>query len=144
MYARMSHVLTSEINYNVLQKGVNELCESKLIQCSLEEIKTSIEHQLKLAIENNIAGTRYLTNENQLASANLHIVLKAVNDLKALKSRPILEKLLNEDDFDQIQSSQRRKEVKVRERSFSVEKVDDNHRFAAHEIDQKTPRQLWG
>ena len=144
MYAKISYVLTSENNLNVLLKGVEDLCDAKQIVCTPQEMRTSLEYQLKYAIENNIAGTRYLTNENQLSTANLHIVMKAVNDLKALKSRPILEKVLSEQDYDQMQSSQRRQEVKVRDRSFSVEKVDDTHRFAAHAVDQKTPRQLWG
>ena len=140
----MSHVLSSESNIIVLQKGVLDLCESKHISCTKDEIKVGVEHQLKMAIENNIAGTRYLTNENQLWAANLHIVLRAVNDLKSLKSEPTLETVLSEEDFDQIQTSRRRKEVRVHDRSFLVETVDDNERRAAHEIALKTPRQLWG
>jgi hypothetical protein len=147
-------VLTTSKNLDVLYNGVSGLCKAKSLNVNDNDIRVSIEQQVKIAIEKNIAGTRYLTNKDQLSAINMHIAMRAFYDLKEFKSRSTLEEAILQKPTNSIQDVQeekgdtgailrnRRREVNISDRSFLVEKVDDNERRAAHVIYQPTPRQL--
>ena len=142
MYSRMSHILTSSQNLEVLTEGVKGLCKSKKIECSDNDVKISLDAHIKLAIENNIAGTRYLISEGQLSSANLYIAMKSFNDLKSHHANPKLDDSLKVDVVENHSIYRKRREIRVADRFFEAGKEDDNERIAAHAIPRPTPRQL--
>ena len=146
MFEKFSHVLTTEKNRNLLIKCIKDIGLSYNYNFHDDDIYSSLDVNLKDAIDNNIVGSKYLTNSSLLKSANLHIALKSSKDLKELyslklKSSSLSENIKNkiiEQDIDMsVNHYSRRKEIKV-DRLLEPPRRDD----APIVIRKMTPREL--
>lgn len=83
MYPRTAHVLASPDNLRVLTDGVVAIMRAEGAAVTPAQASHAVAEQVRLAIERNIMGARYLTHASMLSAANEYIVMHAVRDLHA-------------------------------------------------------------
>lgn len=134
MYARFNHVLGSQENINNLNIAIKNIGLSYNYTFSDQDIQSALNYQLKIAIETNFTGSRYLTSSDLLRTANMHIVMKTVKDLK--ETYAMTSSVIDNIEIDNVHFV-RRKEVSV-DRIIEPPRRDD----APIVIRKMTPREL--
>lgn len=141
MYARFDHVLTSEKNIKILCEAIIALGKSKHMVFTEAEANLAVEANLKQCIEQNVSGSRYLTNADALFTTNQYIIAKALNDLKEKTSNvPLAVTIAPENSTIQVI---RRREVHVNDRAFQHQEGEGDSSFHS-EARKMTPRELLG
>jgi hypothetical protein len=81
MYPLTSYVLQSEENVRIVSAAVRDVAAAERLSVDGGDVAAAVRASAKETAEANVAG-RYLTEPAMLAAANLHVMQRALRDLR--------------------------------------------------------------